>query len=276
MRSKELHPAGCHFTAVWEFQVTGEKARAFEKTYGPRGDWARLFRQGQGYIRTQLIRDPDTPGRYLTLDFWTSRLAYQRFKRQNRAAYNALDKRCEKLSQNERLIGEFEKAVPAGLIWPAAQDRSAPNRTIVRLATAAHIPALIALEQHTQLAAHWSESAYGEILDPGASPRIAIVAEQADSSLLGFVVARVNSQECELENILVADGAQRRGVGTQLLHGLKEELQKRGVTRILLEVRNSNVAARALYEKCGFELNCRRKSYYRDPIEDAFLYGLKL
>src|SRR5437667_5310797 len=101
-------------TAVWEFWVAKDKRRAFEKAYGPNGHWAKLFRRGEGYIGTELIRDREVPHRYVTLDFWASRTAYLKFKKEkeNVAAYKALDKRCNALTQRERLIGEFAKVVP--------------------------------------------------------------------------------------------------------------------------------------------------------------------
>jgi len=274
MRNKRTKPPGCHLTAVWEFEVNSEKPHAFEKAYGPNGDWARFFRQGEGYIRTELIRDPKRPGRYVTLDFWTSRLAYLRFKRQHLAAYKALDKRCEKLTQNEGCIGEFEKSVAAKLIW--STESSTVNDTRVRLATPADVPSIIAIERSAHSAAHWSESAYSQIFQAGTPTRIAIVGEDARCLVLGFVIARLSSQECELENIVVAERVQCQGIATSLLQALKIEIRKRQVTQIILEVRESNNAARALYEKCGFELNRRRKAYYPDPVEDALVYGLNL
>src|SRR5947208_16977029 len=112
----------CHFTAVWEFHVAREKTRAFEKAYGPEGNWARLFHRGEGYIRTELIRDHQTQGRYLTLDFWASRQAYQRFKKRNLASYKSLDKKCNSLTQSSRLIGEFDNAVSRRLIRSRAGE----------------------------------------------------------------------------------------------------------------------------------------------------------
>jgi ribosomal-protein-alanine N-acetyltransferase len=50
--------------------------------------------------------------------------------------------------------------------------------------------------------------------------------------------------------------------------------QKSGSTVLLLEVRQSNAAARALYAKHGFHETGRRRAYYRDPDEDAVLYAL--
>src|SRR5207249_6040737 len=131
----------CHFTAVWEFHVNSEKTRAFEKAYGPEGNWARLFRRGEGYIRTELIRDHKTQGCYLTLDFWASRQAYQRFKKRNLASYKSLDKKCDSLTESERLIGEFDKSVSRSLIQARAREQVKSSSSIrhVRPATPADI-----------------------------------------------------------------------------------------------------------------------------------------
>src|SRR5579864_6550471 len=94
------------FVIVWEFRVRPNKRRAFEKAYAPDGVWGRLFRRGDGYIRTELICDREEPLRYLTIDVWQSRQAYERFKKKNRAEYQAIDQRCESLTRTEKLIGE--------------------------------------------------------------------------------------------------------------------------------------------------------------------------
>ena len=95
------------FTAIWEFRV-GEKSQLeFEKSYGFAGAWAQLFRLSPEYLGTDLLRDPGHPGRYLTLDHWTSRDAFQRFKHDHHADYAALDQRCEKLTETEVFLGDF-------------------------------------------------------------------------------------------------------------------------------------------------------------------------
>lgn len=95
-------------TVIWEFQVKPESISAFEKIYGPEGAWAQLFRQSADYLGTELLHGLSRPGRYLTLDHWTSREALQRFKQDHHAAYTALDKQCESLTEHEALLGEFE------------------------------------------------------------------------------------------------------------------------------------------------------------------------
>ncbi len=93
---------------IWEFQVNTEAKLPFEQAYGPAGDWVRLFSRSSDYRGTQLLRDIDWPGRYLTFDHWTSREALRQFKQTHQADYDALDKQCEALTDNESLLGEFE------------------------------------------------------------------------------------------------------------------------------------------------------------------------
>jgi heme-degrading monooxygenase HmoA len=96
------------FVVIWEFQVAPEAQPAFEKVYGPPGDWATFFRLSRDYRGTQLFRDLDRPGRYLTFDHWSSRADLHRFKQAHRVRYDALDKQCESLTRREALIGECE------------------------------------------------------------------------------------------------------------------------------------------------------------------------
>ena len=57
---------------VWEFLISKESRLEFESIYGPGGPWAELFRQSPNYLGTELLRDLSRPGRYLTIDRWTS------------------------------------------------------------------------------------------------------------------------------------------------------------------------------------------------------------
>ena len=96
------------FITLWEFHVKPESIVAFEEIYGPHGDWAQLFSKSPDYLGTELIRDRKQHGRYLTLDHWTSREASQRFKQEHQAAYAELDNQCERLTEREMFLGEFE------------------------------------------------------------------------------------------------------------------------------------------------------------------------
>lgn len=78
--------------------------------------------------------------------------------------------------------------------------------------------------------------------------------------------------EWEIENIVVAPKVRRKGIGRQLVDALLAAAGETNSESVFLEVRESNAAARKLYESAGFQQNGRRKSYYSDPPEDAILY----
>jgi ribosomal protein S18 acetylase RimI-like enzyme len=145
----------------------------------------------------------------------------------------------------------------------------------IRPATAADIAALLALERASLTAGHWQRGQYQALFEPSSPPRIALL-EEEESTLRGFLIARPLGPEWELENLVVAASARRRGLGTRLLRELFAVLGSQGGAALFLEVRESNVAARGLYEKCSFVKVNRRPGYYREPLEDAVTYRLIL
>jgi heme-degrading monooxygenase HmoA len=100
------------YLTIWEFRVRAGCESRFESIYGPDGDWVRLFSEAQGFVRTELIHDLNDRRRYLTLDYWSSKEAYETFREQYRAEYTALDQRCEGLTECETAIGIFERVAP--------------------------------------------------------------------------------------------------------------------------------------------------------------------
>jgi ribosomal-protein-alanine N-acetyltransferase len=160
---------------------------------------------------------------------------------------------------------------------------------LIRPATSADVAALIDLDRAASTAAHWTARQYWQVLHPeeGDPLRLTIVAEdlppalsntslKATAEISGFLVARHLAPEWELENIVVTPGARRIGLGSQLIEALVVKARETNSEAMFLEVRESNVAARALYQKTGFKLTGRRKAYYANPPEDAVLYRLRL
>jgi heme-degrading monooxygenase HmoA len=70
---------------VFSYEV--RDAAEFERAYGPNGDWAQFFGSGRGYIGTELLRDVETPTRYLVVDRWESADAYNAFAAEQREEY---------------------------------------------------------------------------------------------------------------------------------------------------------------------------------------------
>jgi ribosomal-protein-alanine N-acetyltransferase len=144
---------------------------------------------------------------------------------------------------------------------------------LIRPATAADIPAMMRLVNHSATAAHWLREQYERVFGEQTPRRVALVIEEA-AALQGFLVAHAVADEWEIENIAVAGAARRRGLGTRLLGEFLKLASGEGATAVFLEVRESNRAACLLYEKWSFEESGRRPGYYTQPQEDAIVYRL--
>jgi len=89
--------------------------------------------------------------------------------------------------------------------------------------------------------------------------------------LAGYVVGRLAADELHINNIAVRETFRRAGVATALLSRVLTEARAYRAVRAFLEVRASNLAAQALYERCGFCPVGRRRNYYSNPQEDALI-----
>ncbi|WP_337013211.1 ribosomal protein S18-alanine N-acetyltransferase [Pantoea sp. AS142] len=100
----------------------------------------------------------------------------------------------------------------------------------------------------------------------------------AGGKMAAFAITQVVLDEASLFNIAVDPAFQRRGLGRQLLQHLIDELIKRNVLTLWLEVRASNLPAIALYEQLEFNQVSRRPNYYPTASgrEDAILMALTL
>ena len=147
----------------------------------------------------------------------------------------------------------------------------------IRDLRAEDIPRVMEIATGLPEAPHWPENAYVRALDPEAIPaRIALVAEDPDVGVAGFLVTAVIPPQAELETIAVARSAQRRGFGACLLEKSFAALKNRQITEVMLEVRASNHPARRFYASAGFQETGRRPAYYSDPKEDAVLLARRI
>jgi heme-degrading monooxygenase HmoA len=96
------------YLVLWRFRPVAGRESEFERAYGPSGEWARLFRCGDGYLGTELLRRSDDSMEYLTLDRWASRASYEAFRARQSSEYRRLDHRLEELTEEEILLGAFE------------------------------------------------------------------------------------------------------------------------------------------------------------------------
>jgi len=123
------------------------------------------------------------------------------------------------------------------------------------------------LTESSPEAAQWPLNAYERL---GALGTCGWVAETSGVAA-GFLLVRVVPPEAEILNVAVALAQRRRGIATALLAETEKALRKDNVSRVFLEVRESNQAGIAFYEMHGFARTGRRPRYYRDPEEAAVL-----
>jgi [ribosomal protein S18]-alanine N-acetyltransferase len=134
------------------------------------------------------------------------------------------------------------------------------------------IAALTAISEAEPNAPHWTREHYLDLLAKFGEGRALLNIGEASDELIGFYAAQgLAEQDWELEFISVSPEFRGAGHGSELLAHLMANLPNT-CERLLLEVRESNAAARRLYTKHGFAECGRRRSYYRNPVEDAVLY----
>ena len=136
----------------------------------------------------------------------------------------------------------------------------------------ADVPQIAALEQLC-FSDPWSEGSVAGELENALS--LWLVAEE-DGTVRGYIGSQSVPPDCDILNLAVAPDARRQGLGQQLLQALLDALHRRGIERVFLEVRPTNVPARALYAALGFEEIGRRKEYYVNPVEDALILRKEL
>jgi heme-degrading monooxygenase HmoA len=93
------------YVILWRFRVRPGREPEFEAAYGDDGSWARLFRSGEGYLGTELMRGTD--GTYLTIDRWSSGEAYRSFQEDHAARVAELDASGLELTLEETPLGEL-------------------------------------------------------------------------------------------------------------------------------------------------------------------------
>ncbi len=91
------------------------------------------------------------------------------------------------------------------------------------------------------------------------------------AKISGFIIGTLVIDEAEIRKIAVAPDCRRKKIASSLLEKSLAFLKEQNVANCFLELRKSNIAAFALYQKYGFEVIGERKKYYKDPTEDAFI-----
>ena len=103
-----------------------------------------------------------------------------------------------------------------------------------------------------------------------------IILWKEGEKILGHCILFRVLDEAEITSLSVRKDLRGKGIGTAFLTDLLGYLRNDGAKIAYLDVRESNTAARKLYEKCGFTEIGRRKRFYQKPTEDAVAMGIEL
>lgn len=119
----------------------------------------------------------------------------------------------------------------------------------------------------------WSENSVASELNNRLS--LWLVALDGDT-VAGYVGSQSVLDQADMMNIAVHPAYRRQGIGRDLVLALSDALKEKGICGLMLEVRQSNAPAIALYEQLGFVQVGLRKNYYRNPKENALILRKEL
>ena len=114
----------------------------------------------------------------------------------------------------------------------------------------------------------WSrESLLSELNNPNS----VFIAALENDEVIGYIGMSTVIDEGYIFNVAVTESQRKKGIGSALIGEIVTYCKKNGFMFVTLEVRQSNQKAISLYSHFGFTKVGERKSYYRDPEENAIL-----
>ena len=145
------------------------------------------------------------------------------------------------------------------------------NDLLIREATEADVPAIAAIEAVSFKTPWTAEMILSEMKEPLSHFYVAVSGDTA----IGYYGFLHILDELHILNVAVCPDYQGKGVGKALMADLIERAASLSARAVTLEVRESNLAAKRLYERVGFVLSGTRPHYYMDK-ENALIYWLEL
>ncbi|PKO07293.1 MAG: ribosomal-protein-alanine N-acetyltransferase [Chloroflexi bacterium HGW-Chloroflexi-3] len=124
----------------------------------------------------------------------------------------------------------------------------------------------------------WPENAFQYELEKNTNARLWVgeIQDGEKSTIVALAVIWIILDEAHIGTIAIHPEFQKRGLGQQFLAYICKQLISEKITKIFLEVRQSNSAAIHLYQKFGFTIDGERKHYYRDNNETAILMSVPI
>ncbi len=147
-----------------------------------------------------------------------------------------------------------------------AAREAQPSPLVLRPFVLSDLPAVLAIEQVSSPSPWQGELFLSELSKPYARVLVA----ELQGQVIGYLCCWFVADEVQILNLAVHPRYRRHGVGRTLLQAVCNEARRAGARCVSLEVRKSNIPARALYQRFLFRQVVVRPRYYADG-EDALL-----
>jgi ribosomal-protein-alanine N-acetyltransferase len=109
------------------------------------------------------------------------------------------------------------------------------------------------------------------ILDSHMQSQSFLTVAELEEKIVAYCIVYHVLDEGEVARIAVDEAVRRQGIGRRLLDYTSHVSLEKGVKRLMLDVRTSNVSAQNFYQAYGFQIDGIRKKFYENPVEDAVL-----
>lgn len=162
----------------------------------------------------------------------------------------------------------FPVAIARGYDRGVESPGQPPSSVVLRQMGTDDIDAVMAVER-AAFSSNWPATAFQRELTQNAMARYLVL--EVDGQIAGFGGLWLMLDEAHIVTVAVEPSFRRKGLGRFIVHGLVQLAECEGMEAATLEVRVSNVAARALYGRYGFYEVGLRKKYYADNQEDAVI-----
>jgi ribosomal-protein-alanine N-acetyltransferase len=146
-------------------------------------------------------------------------------------------------------------------------DRKQEVRVHIRWMIRRDMPEVLAIEGES-FEFPWLEDDFFRCLQQRNC--IGMVAEHEDR-VVGFMIYELHKTRIHVLNFAVAEAYRHCGVGSQMIAKLTAKLSTQRRSRIVLEVRETNLAAQLFFRENGFRAVSVLRCYYADTPEDAYL-----
>ena len=144
--------------------------------------------------------------------------------------------------------------------------------------TSIEIPSVLSIEEHNS-DYPWSQDQFTTSIENSNNLCYCL---NLNGKTVGYLIAMLAVDTVDILNIGIDPDLQRQGYGRGLLNHLIEELRKRDISEILLEVRAGNKSVIQFYKKQGFKEISVRKNYYtknsknQSHREDGIIMRIKI